>query len=353
MAIIKHRQILTDYDLVARSQAEIGCIQHFRDGRLSRYLEALSFNNMAYGIAQRYFHNSSNMAIYDHAARVIRALLIIAPVVQRQHLSVRFDWQPGHVLSHFRFYTKGNISRFHFGVRCIDRSYAPELLIANLASMGIHDSLFVDELVELYDRYDAKADRTLQHKLADLIFDPILMHGLQTGFELRHGNILYRLEKKPFESSSDLRYAWGTVMQYSIRSCENKLGGKYMEIRLSDEYLETVRVRFKDALAGNNSPAAKVRFLYRIIFDVVHVARWAGSADQQISELSQWLSRQICSLAGTMPSAYDVPKRLYTLWVEKLDNRLLFKVPNFFLYPDKVERDVYMNYFNPFRGGAL
>jgi hypothetical protein len=353
MAIIKHRQTLTDFDLVARSQAEIACIQHFRDGRLSRYLEALSFNNMAYGIAEKYFYNSRDKAIYDHAARVIRALLIIAPVVQRQPLTVRFDWQPGHVLSHFRFYTKGNIRRFHFGVRCVERSYAPTLLIANLESMGIHDSMFVDELVELYDRYDARINRTLQHKLADLVFDPVLMHGLQTGFELRQGNVFYRLGKQPFEGSSDLRYTWGTVMQYSIRTRENKQGGRYMEIRLTDKYLEDVRVRFKDALAGDNSPPAKVRFLYRIVFDVVQVARWAGSADHQISELSQWLTKQVSSLAGTMPAAYGVPKRLFSLWTEQRDNRLLFKVPNFFLYPDKVERDVYMNFFNPFRGGSL
>ncbi len=353
MATIRRRQPLTDYDLVTRSQAEIGCIQHFKSGRLSRYLEALSFNNMGYGLAEKNFNKSQDLAIYNHAARLYRALLIIAPILQRQPLSVRFDWQPGHVLSHFRIFTKGNIKRFNFGVRCIERSYQPELLIANLDRMGIHDQDYIEELVELYDRYNLGSGRTLQHKLADLIFDPVMLYDIRNGFELRNGNIMYRLEKQPFDGSVDIRKNWVTLQQYSIRSFDNSKGGRHLEILLSDEYLEAVRTRFKDALSSHMSAHNKVRYLFRIVFDVVHVARWARSADSQMIELRRVLTRGVSSLAGTTPAVLRIPNRLYTLWLEQLDTRLLIKVPNFFLYPDRVEKEVYMNFFNPFRGGAL
>lgn len=350
MARLVFQQPETDFDVVTRIQADLACIQNFKTGSFNRLIADVPFTNLAHGFADKYFHRSADGVLIDHVTRVYRALLIMAPIIQREPLSVRFDWQAGHLLSHFRVYTKEAIGRFHFSVRLVHRVYDPDRLVRNLHDLGVHDQLLIDELLQLYDRFNMSS-QLLQHRLATLLFDPLLLHGRKEGFELRHGRVLYRLEKYRFPGSVDLRNEAVQVLQYSIRSEQRVGGGRRLVILLNDEYLTSIKARYKGVLNSAIKPASKVRMLYRVSYDFLMVALWAKNAGPQILELSLWLAKKLSSLAGTFVPAHEVAKRLYGCWVKKRNGRLLLKAPNFFLAPERIDQDAYMQFFSPFRGG--
>ncbi len=193
----------TAYYLIRRAQVVIASYLHFRSKDLSKYLDRTAFNEIATRLADRYFHRSKELTVFQLMIELILVLLIMAPVLQRLELSCRFDWHRGHILGFIRRNIGGRIGRYHASIRVVDRSYQPELLAANLKLLGVHDEVMVAVLLDLYRRH--AGGKTVRDLLAHQLFDPILMMSQREGFELRFGNKFLRLEKASFPGSVDLR----------------------------------------------------------------------------------------------------------------------------------------------------
>lgn len=349
MAIIRKEPMIvenTEYHLVRRAQASIAGYRHFDDGHLVKYLERDSFQSLANSLVEKFFHCSKNLALSDEARDLYLAHLVMAPVLQRLPLTVKYDWHRGHVMSFFRINAGNRIKRFHFLKREILRSYQPELLITNLDLLGVHDSGMVEVLQSHYRRH--AGGTTLKNLLAHQLFDPILMMNLKQGYELRHGNRFYRLEKNHFEGSVDLRSESATISDFQIKSIEHA-SGCYLEILISTECLNRFREKVASVITAPASPDYKMMQLEDCIRDFIEKVRPARSAQPQIMDLKQWLANKLRRLAATKPEIKILPNILVNYWLQRSDYRLHIKAPTFFLDPSAHSKRIYVNFFSPYR----
>ena len=335
----------TAFHLVGRAQSSIASFLHFGTGDLAKYLDRDSFLVMANRLADHYFHRSSELAIHTQVVELYQMLLIMAPILQRLPLSVKYDWHRGHLMGFFRSHVNGRKKRYHFAMRIVGRNYRPDDISENLEQIGVHDASIVEVLLELYRRH--AGGTALKDLLAHQLFDPILMSSLKQGYELRHGNRLFRLEKESFTGSIDLRHELGNVFDFQIKSVEHK-GGRHLEIFISDSCLSKFRAKTKSILESTASPAYKTNMVEACIRDLVEQTRPARSALPQIQELSQWLMTKLRELAGTAPDVKILPQLLVNLWLQRSDTRLYLKSPNFFLNSGHSEK-TYKAFFSPYR----
>ena len=237
------------YHLVRRAQASIAGYQNFGNGDLAKFLERDSFLHMAEKLADHYFHRSRGLVIHEQVKDLYLAHLIMAAIIQRLPLSSKYDWHLGHLLSWFRCHANERRKHYHFSVRVITRNYQPDELQAGLLRLGIHDAAFVAFMMDIYRRH--AGGTALKDKLAHQLFDPILLHDNKMGHELRFGNCFFRLEKRPFKGSCDLRSCWVPLLNYSVHSEEHQGVGRHLEIILSDEAVSGFRENVKHALQQN------------------------------------------------------------------------------------------------------
>jgi len=338
------------YGLVCRAQYSIASYLKIGDGDLSKYLERDAFNEVANRLTDKYFHRSRDLEIASMVQRLYVVLLILAPILQRLSLSMKFDWHLGHVISFIRANTNRRIRRFYFGIRTVERSYRPDDVRANIARLGICDSLMIEELMDLYRRH--AGGTALKDLLAHQIFDPIILSTEKQGCELRCGSTLLRLEKEPFPGSIDLRYEPASIGNYTIRSCENR-DGHHVEIFISESCLKRFRDRVDGILSTPSAPDYKLSLLGHAIRDFVEQTRHARSGFEQLLELKVWLSRKLQRLAGTSPDVKSYHNILINLWLQRQDPHLHLKAPNFFLNSSKVEEKAYLTFFSPYREVAL
>lgn len=336
----------TAFSLVRRGQASIASFLHFGTGDLEKYLERNAFQIMATRLADRYFHRSKELVIYTQVVELYHLLLIMAPILQRLPLSCRFDWHRGHVLGHFRRNASGRIGRFHIANREVVRAYQPDLLAANLETIGIHDAGMVEVLLNLY-RHHA-GGKALKDLLAHQLFDPILMSSQKEGYELRHGNRLLRLEKTAFDGSVDLRKQDFTILDFCIRSVDHR-GGRHLDIFISEGCLSEFRQRIRAVIAFPATPEYKLTIIENRLRDFVERTRPARSALPQIQELKIWLANKLRGLAGTSRAATLLPNLLVNLWLQRVDSDLYFKSPTFFLDPSIIDEKTYLTFFSPYR----
>lgn len=334
------------YNLVRRAQASIASYRHFEQGDLAKYLERDAFGTLAQRLAEYYFSKSRDLAIFGQVLELYRVLLVMAPILQRLPLSAHFDWHRGHILGWFRRNATGRVQRFYFQDRCVEMGYQPGLLEANLETLGIYDGGMVAILLDLYRRHAGGV--TLKDRLAHQLFDPILLSGAKSGFELRIASGLYRLEHSNFAHALDLRKESASVLEYVIQSVENR-GGWHLEIQLSEARQAKFREDVKRILHSTAAPMRKVVLVENCIRDFLETAKWARSARLQMDELRHWLGNKLRPLAATLPEANHLPARLTTLWFQRVDSRLYVKEPNFFLDPKKIEEKTYIVFFSPFR----
>ncbi len=336
----------TAYHLVRRGQASIANYQQFNTADLSKYLEREAFLIVAERLAHTYFHKSVGLALHDNVVDLYQALLVMAPILQRLPISFKFDWHRGHLLGFVRTNACTRKGRFHAASREVERQYQPDKLAASLEALGIHDADFVAVLQDLYRRHCGGT--TLQHRLANQLFDPVLLHGDRQGFELRYGNKFLRLEKQPFEDSVDLRHQPLDVLDFSIKS-EKHHGGRHLEIDISESYLSEFRLSIKRILESKASPEYKLSAAETKIHDFVERTRSARSALQQVKELKIWLANKLRGLSGTVPEARLLPHRMLILWSQRVDGDLYLKQPNFFLDPKDTDEKTYLKFFSPYR----
>jgi hypothetical protein len=334
------------YHLVRRSQANIATYLHFGTGDLEKYLERDSFLILSKKLANHYFHRSKGLAIHEQVKDIYLAHLIMAPILQRLPLSFKYDWHRGHLLSWFRRGANGRIRRFHFASRIITRSYKPDDLYVGLEQLGIHDAVFSEFLLDIYRRH--AGGTALKDHLAHQLFDPILLAGVKEGYELRFGNCLYRLEKSPFEGSSDLRISWEQVLEFEINSEEHQ-GGRHLDILLTDDTVAKFRSSIKGIFELSSTPQYKAKLIDNCIRDFVEHARWARSAKPQIEELQRWLRDKLRRLSGTRPECKHLGNLLLNLWLQRVDYQLYLKALNFFLNPKTISEKTYLTFFSPYR----
>lgn len=338
----------TAYHLVRRAQARIASYRHFGGGDLAQYLERDSFVVMAARLADHYFHRSKSLQVNEQAIEIFMSLLIMAPILQRLPLSFKFDWHRGHLLSFARTNSSGRVGRIYVAVRQVERSYQPDLLAANLEALGIHDAGMVAVLLDLYRRHCGGT--TLQHRLAQQLFDPIMLSSAKQGYELRFGNQLLRLEKQPFDGSVDLRHSSVTILDYCLHTAKH-IGGQHLEIMISDSCIAEFREHINRIMAAAVSPEYKHASIKNRISDFVERTRSARTAKSQILELKRWLANKVRSLAATRKEAKLLPELLVNLWLQRVDHKLYLKSPSFFFNPSQHAEKTFTTFFSPYREG--
>lgn len=336
----------TAYYHLRRGQSHIASYLHFRTGSLNHYRKSASFRLMAGRLAAKYFSLSRELALYQEIIELYTALLIMAPILQRIPLSMRFDWHTGHVLSLFRADCSRRRNRIFYACREIPCEYAPETLSANLEQLGIHDAIMVKWLHKLYDRHIG--GRGLQHTLANQLFDPIMLLHEMTGRELRIGNRLHRLENAEFHGCVDIRRNPAVVFDYLMR-CVDDAKGRHIDIKLSDAAISRFKRRITNILAQSNSPALKEKLITNAIDDFSMRSRWARSALEQILEIKSWLGGKLTALSATRADVRRLPDILVNTFLMKVDTELYLKAPNFFLDRNSVIEKTYLNIFTPYR----
>lgn len=336
----------TAYTLVRRAQAAIAGYRHFGPGDFCRFLERPAFEAVAAKLAAKYFHRSTNLALYQAVINLYVLYLIVAPVLQRVPYSSKLDWHAGHVLSWFRRYCAGRPARVHVAVKEVARSYAPDTLLSNLEALGLHDGEFNALLLDQFRR--GYGEPTVQGRLLNTLFDPVLMLSEREGFALRLGNRFFRAEKEPFPGSCDLRKHFLPVGNYRI-GVKGHGGGQHLEIRINEERLHAFRHAIKEVLKGKAEPAFKYRLVREEIRDFVEKTRFARSAEDQVVELKQWLQTKLRSLSGTDRKFKELPDLLVKSWFDRGDHRLYLSRPNFFLDHSSVPEEVFLTFFSPYR----
>jgi hypothetical protein len=336
----------TAFYLVRRSQASIAGYLNFGQQDLAKYLERDSFRTLATRLTDHFFRKSRDLALSDQVKELYLALLIMAPILQRLPLSAKFDWHSGHLVSFFRSRVNGNQRRYHFSSRTVARTYQPDKLLENLELLGVGDSSMVEVLADLYRRH--AGGTVLKDLLAHQLFDPIIMSSEKRGYELRYGNILYRLEREPFSGSIDLRRTQQNLLNYLISSVEHS-GGRHLEIMISDASLTGFREQIKRVISLSTSPEYKLATIERHVRDFVERTRSARSALPQITELKIWLAHKLRHLAATRAAANLLPNLLVNLWLQRADANLYLKKPTFFLDPSAIDEKTYLTFFSPYR----
>lgn len=336
----------TAYHAVRRAQASIATYRHFNDNDLAQYLGRDAFATIAGRLADKFFHKSQGLAIHALAVEIYQVLLIMAPILQRLPLSCKLDWHRGHLISWFRVNCCNKRRRFHCRVREVERIFQPDLLMVNLARLGIHDAAIVEAIFGLYRRHCG--GRTVKDCLAHQLFDPIMLLNAKEGYELRHGNRLFRLEQDTFAGAVDMREQPFTVLDFSLMSKPHK-GGRHLEITIADDTLRDFRSSVKAILTTPAAPEFKLQRIELRIRDLVERTRPARSALPQILELKRWLAHKIAPLSGTAPEAKVLPNLLANLWLQRSDSRLHLIRPNFFFDASHHDEKTYATFFSPYR----
>lgn len=336
----------TAYHQVRRAQGLIASYRNFQAGDLAQYLERDTFNQMADRLSSHYFLRSKGLLIFEQVKELYLSLLVLAPVLQRLPLSYKFDWHRGHLLSFLRIQSGGRIGRHHVAVRHVERIYAPDQLATNMAELGIHDAVMTAVVRDIYRRH--ACGKTLKDKLANQLFDPMLMIKERYGFEFRFANQLIRMEKEPFAGSTDLRRDRLTLLDFEVKSVVHR-GRRALEILVSDDYVRQFRTQVDSILNSRSDPEYKLLVVDNIMRDFIERTRSARSGLNQMQELKVWLTNSLRRLSATLPAAKELPNRFINLWLQRVDSRLHLKKPNFFLDPYDVPENTYRTFFSPFR----
>lgn len=336
----------------------------FYPGELFKVMQSRQCEIIAHRLVEHYFHRSRLLAIYQDMVLMYQALLTMAPILQRQKYSMGIDWTRANVLTWFRENTAANRAKCYFGCFEAPRVTDPLLLRANLEYLGIKDSKFIEVLEPLFRCYYGRSSVT--GKLANCLFDPILLCRMVEADMLRVGNRIYRLSRRGFPGCIDLRRQSATVMMYQIRRVEKREKGRtsgYLEITISDEYLKAFRKRARRIIRSGMSAKLRVLVLKRQIIGFVSSVRYARHGYDQVLELSRWLARRLKPLYGAvdevlkkrkspdpdLEQVYHLPKVLLNTFLVVQDGRRYHRRPNFFYDPKAHAEQLFVKFFNPYR----
>lgn len=342
------------YSALRRTQSRIVRIQSFNPGELWDIYNSANVKNYAEHLTQKYFHKSKELAIYQDIKRLYCVFLTIAPVLQRQKFAFKIDWHRGHLLSWIRRNANGRVKRFYYQFNELKREVNINTLNLNLVTMGIMDTRFKEELIDLFRYYYSKEG--VKGKLANCIFDGIMFLHKGSGYRVRVGNKFYSLEKKPQNNGSwvDLRESYAPIWDYEVRyKSPQKKGekGKF-DIRICQSKLSEFRDSINRIINSSSTPAYKIAICSKRIESFVETAKYAKSALPQVCELRQWLRKKTSMLAGTEKHARQLPDLVVNLWLRNcVKDKFFQNKPNFFWNNDinKPHQHVFDIFFSPYR----
>jgi hypothetical protein len=349
----------------------------FYDKELVEIMQSAPCRNFSARCTEHYFHESRSAAIYDDMTLLFQSLITIAPILQQQQNSMGFDWHHGHVLTWFRVNTAAHVGRHFLSVEEHPRVHDSLVLRENLNILNIHDSRFVDTLEMLFRAYYGRP--SLTGKLANTLFDPIMLSHLGDRETLRVGNRLFRMEKRAFHGCIDLCEDSAVVLAYRIKRIETQekvtSGGKrssakpktvthrMLEITIDERHIGEFRQFVKTVTNSGLSLKYKIAVLDRRVGAFVHSVRYARNGFEQVLSLSRWLRYRLAPLcteaerkARIKPDyLYDLVHRLPDIMVNKFmmssDYRRYYRRPSFFYDPREHDELTLINFLSPYREG--
>jgi len=328
-------------------QAWIARIQEFQDGELLGRFNSITVTNFAERLVQKYFPKTERLAMRKDILDLYRSLLVLAPVIQRERRAFRLDWHRGHLLTRIR--QRANRRGKYFWIGCSEepRVVDEERMMRNLSALGIRDTVFCDNVLKDMFRSNYGLD-VARGRIANVLFDGVMFHGVGEGNCLRVGNRFYRIEREEFQGAVDIRQDYASIWDYRVRF-EEVAGGGRITILLAEERVKSFRDRVKSILRSSAAPGFKILLLERAVRDFVEDARYAKSALIQMLDLSRWLKQKVRTLSGTERDARRLPGLLLELYRERSGDRFYVNRPNFFWDPNRVPLEVYMTFFSPYR----
>jgi hypothetical protein len=338
------------YYLMRRGQAKIASRQHFSSGELLEFRDRSAFATLAGYCCGKYFPHCENLEIGKLVHDLYIDVQVMAPLLQRLPYSMKFDWRRGHVLTWFRVNCNDHIKRFYYSATTFPRTFAPDILTANLNQLGIHCPTYTGMLVEQYKQHYGGG--YVRNLLAHCLFDPIVLLNEQEGFTLRVANTIHRLEKEPFPGCVDLSRKQAKINgDYQIRfRRKKKETGGYLVIELTHDAIGRFKDTISTILASNATPEHKYFAVNDRMRNFLECAQWARSAWEQVKDLRYWLVENIKPLYGCLQKApYRNEHDFASDYVERRKDGLFLTAPSFFWNPAKVELSTFLQYMSPYR----
>jgi hypothetical protein len=322
-------------------------MQIFRDGELLERFESPVTTAYAERLARRFFPKTESLGVWSEIVSLYKALLVLAPVMQRQRHIFKIDMHRGHVLTMIGRVANKRGRKFHISYRKESRVLDEGRLRRNLESLSVMDTIFIETvLIDLFRTNYAQ--ECARGRLANVLFDWIMFFGKGDGSHIRIGNSFLRLEQEAHDGSVDIREEDALVWDYRIRYLTvDDIG--HINILLSEDCMKSFRDQIKAILRANASPAYKIILIENAIRGFVDAARFARAALLQILEMKRWLQQKLRRLSGTEKNARILPEKLLKLFQERLARSYYSNKPNFFWDPNRVPEDIFMNFFSPYR----
>lgn len=359
------------------------CLKFF-DKDLMEVTTSAPCRAVAARAVEHFFHKSRTSAIYADMTLMFQCLITIAPILQRQLNSVGFDWHAGTILTWFRVNTAAHVGRFYLGCTEHPRIPDPLQLRQNLQFLNIHDSRFADTLEMLCRAYYGRPSVT--GKLANTLFDPIMLCQLGSRNTLRVGNRIFRLEKQSFPGSIDLRKDSAVILSYRVQRQEfteniplTKQERKQprnrnrktkpvlrcmLNITIDEKHISQFKAFVNTVVHSGLSLKYKIVILDRRIGAFSYSIRYARNGFEQMLSLSRWLQYRLAPLraeaegkARKKPDPlYDLLRRLPDILLNKFmmngDYRRYYRRPNYFYDPTEHDELTFIRFLSPYREGG-
>lgn len=355
----------------------------FYDKELIEVMQSAPCRAFAARCTEHFFHASRAEAIYADMTLMFQCLITIAPILQQQQNSMGFDWHHGHVLTWLRVNTAAHVGRHYLSIEEHPRSHDSLTLRENLNILNIHDSRFIDILEMLYRAYYGR--NSVSGKLANTLFDPIMLSHLGDRETLRVVNRLFRLEKRAFHGCIDLRKESAVVLAYRIRRIETEekvpssrkgvrssskspkvetVTHRMLEITVDERHIIKFKQSVKTFIHGDFPLKYKISEIDRLVGAFVYSVRYARNGFEQVLSLSRWLGYRLASLCAESEVKtrikpdylYDVVHRLPDIMLNKFlmngDHRRYYRRPNFFYDPREHNELTLVRFLSPYREGG-
>jgi len=356
----------------------------FFDKELNEIMQGAPCRVFAARCTEHFFHKSRMAAMYGDMLLLFQCLVTITPVLQRQRNSMAFDWHHGHILTWFRVNTSAHVGRYYFSVEEHPRVHDPVLLRRNLKELKIVDSRFIDTLEMVFRAYYGR--KGISGRLANTLFDPVMLSHLGEKSTLRVGNRLFRLEKKEFPGCIDLRRESAVVLAYRIRQVETTeqvtlsargrvtnsrkstpksktVTHRMLEITIDEQHISEFKQFVKTVIKSGLSLKYKILVLDRRVGSFAFSVCYARNGFEQVLSLSRWLRYRLEPLRSQADEKarknpdylYELVHRFPEILVNKFmmngDYRRFYRRPNFFFDPHQHDELTLVRFFSPYREG--
>ncbi|MGE4266301.1 MAG: hypothetical protein AB7F25_02590 [Deferribacterales bacterium] len=337
-------KIENNYYNLRRSQLKILMRSYFQNGELYEIMNRKTTNEMAVKLADKYFHKAGP-TIYDEVVGMYKVFLCLAPILQKQKNSFKLDWTKGNALSWLRRLFNGRNKKWYCSVSVLPRQHDPELFKRVFRNLGISDNAFIEYALERYLCFWGATGR--KGSLANCIFDPLFF---RTDSGLRIENCVINVSSAKKDGYSHIFQQPLEIMCYSVTGYE-LYNRTHIEVRLSADYLKSIRQRLGIVVEDRTSVEHKLRLINAQINSFIENARYAKDAFEQVREVQQYFSGKTKRLAGVNPEFRHITAAITTQYLERVSNRFTYQRNNFFWDKDhnSIPEKTFMIYFSPYR----